>query len=174
MAWHWWSTLLGNGIYTKNVGGAMYIVSSKGIEALKKLEEFRGSAYKDSGGKLTIGYGHLIKQTEKFTKLTEVEAVALLRSDIKSFEDTVNTAVHVPLLAYQFDALVIFAFNIGGAAFSGSTLVKLLNAGRYNEAAAQFARWNKILNATTGVLEPCRGLTNRRKCELSIYQGVYP
>ena len=34
--------------------------SDKGISLLKTLEGFRGKPYPDSGGKMTVGYGHLI------------------------------------------------------------------------------------------------------------------
>ena len=34
--------------------------SDKGIALLKQLEGFRAKPYADSGGKMTVGYGHLM------------------------------------------------------------------------------------------------------------------
>ena len=46
-----------------------------------------------------------------------------------------------PLNQNQFDALVSLSYNIGTSAFSGSTLVKKLNANDYHGAADQFDVW---------------------------------
>jgi lysozyme len=58
-------------------------------------------------------------------------------------ETTVNNLVKVPLTQNQFDALVSFVFNIGGGAFSKSTLLRKLNEKDYAGAADQFLVWVK-------------------------------
>ena len=59
----------------------------------------------------------------------------------------------------EFDALVDFAFNCGCGAFAGSTLLKLLNAGDYPGAAAQFDVWDHASGKVVA------GLLRRREAE---------
>lgn len=80
----------------------------------KLLEEFEGkcnAVYKDSAGHKTIGIGHLIKEGERFTTLTDVECYELLRKDVAIAVDDVNRMVKVELTQNQFDALVCLVFN---------------------------------------------------------------
>jgi lysozyme len=53
----------------------------------------------------------------------------------------VNKLVHFSLTQQQFDALVDLTFNAGAGSFDHSTLLKLVNAGDYAGAAAQFGDW---------------------------------
>ncbi len=71
--------------------------------------------------------------------------------------------VKVPLTANQLGALTSFAYNLGSGALASSTLLKLLNAGDYAGAAAQFARWNKARGKTLA------GLTKRRAAEAALF-----
>jgi hypothetical protein len=50
-------------------------------------------------------------------------------------------AVRVPLRQHEVDALGPFAYNVGGHNAAKSTVVKELNAGRFENAAAAFAMW---------------------------------
>jgi lysozyme len=63
----------------------------------------------------------------------------------------------------QFDALVSFAYNIGGPHFEGSTLLQVLNQGNYYAVPGQMLRWNRA----GGVVVP--GLTNRRRDEGALF-----
>lgn len=74
-----------------------------------------------------------------------------------------RSLVKVPLTAHQMGALVSFAYNVGMGALGSSTLLRLLNAGQYDAAAKQFARWNK---AGGRVLA---GLTRRRAAEAALF-----
>ena len=78
--------------------------------------------------------------------------------------DAVNDAVEVPLNQDQFDALVSFVFNVGAGAFEGSTLLRLLNEGRYRDVPKQLDRWVKADGRTL------EGLVRRRKQKES-YSG---
>lgn len=69
----------------------------------------------------------------------------------------------MPLIQYQFDALVSLAFNIGEGAFRRSTLLKLLNRGDYKGASEQFLVWK---NAGGRPI-----LLNRRKREKALFDG---
>ncbi len=119
--------------------------SADGIEHIKEFEGFRSKRYLCPANKWTIGYGHVIVDSERATlwdaDLTEEQATKLLMKDLVRFEDAVLAMVAVPLTQGQFDALVSFAYNLGEAKLRSSTLLKLLNAGDYDGARKQINRW---------------------------------
>jgi len=142
-------------------------LSSGGRLLLEQLEGKRSTMYIDSAGHPTIGIGHLILPTEVWMKtatLTDAQIYDLLAKDIRRFEIAVSNAITVPLCESQFDALVIFAFNIGTGAFRDSTLVQRINSGASpDEIAYQWKRWNKAGGQVT------QGLSNRRQAEVDLY-----
>ena len=119
--------------------------SASGIAHIKEFEGFRSKLYLCPANKPTIGYGHVIVDSERATlwgaDLTEEQATKLLMKDLVRFEDAVLAMVAVPLTQGQFDALVSFAYNLGEAKLRSSTLLKLLNAGDYDGARKQINRW---------------------------------
>lgn len=119
--------------------------SANGIAHIKEFEGFRAKRYLCPAGKWTIGYGHVIVDSERITlwnaELTEEQATKLLIKDLDRFESAVRSMVTVPLTQGQFDALVSFAYNLGEAKLRSSTLLKLLNAGDYDGARKQINRW---------------------------------
>ncbi|MFK9512027.1 lysozyme, partial [Escherichia coli] len=74
---------------------------------------------------------------------SQAQADAWAVEEYDAFEARVRRIVTVPLTANQLGALVSFAYNLGTGALASSTLLRLLNAGDYKGAAAQFARWNR-------------------------------
>ena len=141
--------------------GEMHI-SEKGLSLIKRWEGFRAKAYRDPVGIWTIGYGH-IKGVRPGDYMTEPQALALLREEVKEYEEPVRRAVAVDLNQNQFDALVSFTYNVGAGAFSQSTLLGLLNQGRYKAAANQFLRWVK------GGGRTLPGLVSRRQDERELF-----
>jgi lysozyme len=137
--------------------------SSAGRAAIAQREGNILTAYKDSGGVLTIGVGHTSAagppKVKAGMRITAAESDAILARDLADVERTVNSKVKVPLTQSQFDALVSLVFNIGGGAFASSTLLRKLNAGDYDGAADQFLRWNKVKGRVI------KGLTTRRIAE---------
>lgn len=138
--------------------------SKKGISLIKYYEGFRNSAYYDAVGVPTIGYG-TTAGVRMGTKITEKEGEALLQADVRRFENDVNRLVKVSLTQTQFDAVVSFVYNLGPTNFAGSTLLKLINQGRFDLAKDQFIRWNK---AGGKVLS---GLTKRRTSEATLFES---
>ncbi len=65
------------------------IVQSE-ITQLVEDEGYRPKPYKDSLGKLTIGFGHLIKEGETFDDLTPHKAVEMLRKDYANASEDVE------------------------------------------------------------------------------------
>lgn len=145
----------------------MMKLSKRGLELLKQFEGLRLKPYKDQAGKLTIGYGHLILPGESFADgVTEQEAEALLRRDVARFEAAV--AKMAPgVKQCEFDALVIFSFNIGEHALKNSTLLKKVKEKDEIGTAQEFMRW---INAGG---KPSRGLLRRRLAEAQLYLGEW-
>lgn len=141
-------------------------ISKQGLELIKKFEGLHLTAYLDPVGIPTIGYGTIIiegKPVKMGTTITEELAEKYLFDDVQKFENYVNQLVNVPLSQEQFDALVSFTYNLGPTNLKRSTLLRMLNQGRYEEAQPQFLRWNR---AGGKVL---RGLTRRRLAEAALF-----
>jgi len=107
-------------------------------------EQFEGcslTAYQDSGGVWTLGYGHTAGVAQGMT-CTQAQAEAWLTQDIQWAVAVVNNLVTVQLTQGEFDALVDFVFNVGSGNFASSTMLRMLDAGNFAGAADQFARWD--------------------------------
>ncbi len=138
-------------------------VSEAGIRFVASWEGWRASAYRDVGGKLTIGYGHLVKPGELFGTLSEDEGRALLRADLAIAETAVN-ALGVELTQPQFDALVSFAFNLGaGILNKGHTLADALRHGA-DDAADAFVLYDHVNGVENA------GLKARRLAEKALFE----
>lgn len=120
-------------------------------DAVKLAEEFEGfsaTPYRDSAGVWTIGYGSTRDQlghpvTAHTPAVTRVIAEGLMRRDLTTAATVVSNEVRVPLTEEERAALVSFIYNVGQGNFHASTLLRKLNAGDYEGAADQFARWNQ-------------------------------
>lgn len=147
--------------------GGKYTLSPNGMELLAQFEGLRLEAYLDSANIPTIGYGTIKypsgKRVKMGDKITKAQALEYKKHDLKEFENTVNSAVKVPLTQNQYDALVSLSYNIGSGAFKGSTLLKKLNQGDYKGAADAFLSW---VNAGG---KKVQGLVNRRKKERELF-----
>ncbi len=137
-------------------------ISDAGLQLIMESEGLRLKAYQDSVGVWTIGYGST-RGVMPDEIITQADAEDRLRRDVQDAEDCVNKHVTVALTQGQFDALTSFIFNLGCGAFSGSTLLRDLNAGEYQGAADQFGRW---VHAGTDVLP---GLVKRRAKEREMF-----
>ena len=139
-------------------------ISNQGLALIKSFEGFRPFVYKDTAGFPTIGYGHKLKPGESFPSgVTDAEATNLLHTDVATAERAVNTLAKVPLTQGQFDGLCSFTYNLGSGTLERSTLLKLLNEGKYDEASAQFVLWDHA----GGVVS--EGLLRRREAERVLF-----
>ena len=134
-----------------------------GTQLIKDSEGCKLKAYKCPAGIWTIGYGHTGPDVYAGKVITQQEAEVILENDLKKFVDGVDQLVTVQLTKNQLGALVSFAFNVGLGALKNSTLLKILNQGRYADAAEQFLRWNKAGG------KELPGLTKRREAERSLF-----
>ena len=142
-------------------------ISESGIALLKRFEGLELEAYQDIAGIWTIGYGHTGPDVQPGMRITEREAEALLRRDLKSRENAVERLVNVPLNQNEFDALVSFVYNVGAEAFRRSTALRRLNRGARLAAAEALTWWNKA--TVNGVLREVLGLTRRRAAEKALF-----
>lgn len=110
------------------------------INRLKRFEQLRLTAYQDSKGVWTIGYGHT-SGVRKGDRISEQRAEELLRGDLSTAEKFVGTIKEVDTQG-KYDALVDFAFNCGVANLKSSTLLRLIRqGGKTWEIQEQFLRW---------------------------------
>ncbi len=156
-------------------------MSEKGKQLLTKWEGSEANVYLDSAGLKTIGVGHLLTKDELASGKIVINGVAvryadglsdqqildLLGQDLARFEKAVNDGVKVALKQYQFDALTSFSFNVGTGSFQSSSLLKVLNQGKYNEVPDQLRRW--VYSGGQKV----QGLVNRRENEIKLWNGEF-
>ncbi len=154
-------------------------ISEHGKKKIREWEGSRARPYRDAGGKLTIGVGHLLTKSELSSGkiwiqgqaapyaagLSDQQIMDLLGRDLTGAVQAVNDGVEVELSQNQFDALVSFCFNVGGSAFKNSTLLRLLNQGVYGEVPAQLRRWVRCNGKVA------QGLVSRREHELELWQS---
>jgi lysozyme len=141
-------------------------LSAQGLQLIKQQEGFRSRTYLDVAGFPTIGYGHRLIHPDSFPDgIDDAQATEILAADVRDAEQAVGRLVKVTLTQGQFDALVDFCFNLGSGRLASSTLLKLLNAGRYAEAAEQLLRWDQAGG------KECPALKARREAELALWQG---
>ena len=138
--------------------------SAEGIALIKKFEGCELKAYQCSAGVWTIGYGHT-KDVEEGDTISKDQAEEMLVEELHEYENYVNEYVNVALSLNQFDALVSWVYNLGPANLKASTMLKVLNDGKYEDVPYQMKRWNK---AGGKVLD---GLVRRREAEALLYQG---
>jgi lysozyme len=143
----------------------MQKISQRGISLLRKFEGLSLYPYNCPAGKRTIGYGHVIlpSETHLLNSISANEAELLLRADIEPIESAFKNILRCKLTQNQFDALGCLVFNIGIQAFQHSSLLRLLNLGKTEQAGKQFGRWIY----TKG--KPLNGLIKRRAEELKLF-----
>jgi lysozyme len=139
--------------------------SSAGLALTRSFEGLRLEAYQDSGGVWTIGYGHTGPEVRAGLRISEAQSEALLREDLAAAVNCVRQAVREPLAQHQFDALADFCFNAGRGNFLRSTLLRDVNLGEFESAAAQFGLW---VHAGGKVIP---GLVRRRAAEAALFSG---
>ncbi len=135
-------------------------MSGQGLALLIEREGKRNQAYRDSKGIWTIGVGHTGPDVHEGLVWLDQQVAEALRRDLAWAEAAVNNGVHGALEQFEFDALVSFIFNIGAGQWASSTLLRLINEGDMDGAAAQFDRWHipaEIASRRNGEREQFKG-----------------
>lgn len=144
-----------------------YTPSSDAINLIKQYEGLRLTAYQDSVGIWTIGYGTTtingVAVYEGQT-ITQAQADEYLLDHIENnVSPIINTKVKAPITQSMYDALCCFTYNLGSGNLSKSTLLKELNTTKYLDTATSFLDYNKA----GGVV--LAGLTKRRSAEKDLF-----
>lgn len=137
-------------------------LSLAGVGFIQSWEGTERVAYLDSVGVPTICTGST-KGVYVGQKATLGECEHRLIEDTTYAGKAIQRCVRENITQGQYDALVSLAFNIGGGATCGSTLVRKLNQGDCRGAAEQFLRWDHAGG------KRLRGLTKRRTAEALLF-----
>lgn len=166
-------------------------LNKAGLELIKSFEGIMDGnpstvnldPYLDPVGIWTIGWGHAITYGISFLRgkkgkqiarslypggITLAQAEEMLRQDVFEVTLEVLYLVKVPITDNQFAALVSFTFNLGAGGLERSTLLRLVNQGKFQAASAEFRKWNKARNPK-GVLVRLGGLSRRRAAEMALF-----
>lgn len=152
-------------------------LGEKGEKLIKYFESCRLEAYQDTKKVWTIGWGNT--SYENGTRVKEGDKVSQWRADelfrriSQKFVNEVNFLTKgIQLQQHQFDALVSFAYNVGGdidkdkmaEGLGDSTLLRLIVENTEHPGIpAEFGKWNKSGKKVLA------GLTRRRKAEAHLY-----
>lgn len=115
-------------------------------------------------GHPTQGYGLLVKDL-KVPPITKDMALIQFKAAIPRY---IKSALQYSpkLTGSQLVALVSFIFNLGPAAYAGSTLRKKVNIGDWEAAAKEIMKWKH--GRVNGKLTVLNGLVKRRAAEAAL------
>lgn len=134
--------------------------SRQGQEVTEGFESCVLLPYQDEAGVWTDGYGNTHGVVPNGPAISQEKAEADLLANVQTAVNAVNRAVTIDTLTQgQFDALVDFTFNEGVHALQTSTLLRYVNAGNFEAADLEFARWNIAGGHVSN------GLVRRRKAD---------
>ncbi len=136
---------------------------------LMKQEGLSLKAYWDEDA-WRIGYGTAVPGIGPASTTTPEQARLWLGETLDTLAAEITGQLRVPVAQYQFDALGSFVYNIGIGRFMHSTMLRLLNEGKYDEAANEFPRWVYVRNPS-GEPVISSDLQKRRELEQSIFLG---
>ena len=140
-------------------------ISEDGLELIKKFEGCETTAYQDSVGVWTIGFGHT-KGVEEGQTCSIEDAESMLADEMDEYEGYINNMVKVDLQQHEFDSLVAWVYNLGPTNLSESTMLKVLNGGQFDRVPDEMNRWTR---AGGEILE---GLVRRRQAESLMFQNL--
>jgi lysozyme len=103
-------------------------------------EGFIPTAYQDTGGVWTIGYGET-ENVRPGQTTTPQRALIKLQVTVDANAQGVVSCIKVPLYQNEFDAYVDLAYNVGVPAFCNSVIAKKANAGDYEGACKAIEGW---------------------------------
>lgn len=148
------------------------------VELRKVLNARKPGWEKFSGAPWTVGWGstgvdpfNLDKDGKPTpigpnTKWTQEQADKKKADDLEVFCNSVSKLLKVQVNDNQFSALVSFAYNVGANNLKKSTLLRLVNQGKFADAAEEFLKWTKARG------KELPGLVRRREAERRLFLSV--
>jgi len=150
---------------------ANFRADSSTMTLLKQEEGFRSRAYWDES-QWSIGYGSgtLLngQRVKEGDTITQSDALILLERLINNeYGATVNRVITSNINRNQWNALTSLCYNIGVGGFSGSTVVRRVNANPndFDGIADAFRMWKN----SNGRVNPV--LVSRREREIKVYMN---
>ncbi|KAK2955976.1 putative glycoside hydrolase family 25 [Blattamonas nauphoetae] len=140
-------------------------LSQNGLNLIKQFEGVRLSCYHLGDGACTVGYGHTRPLSQcpgaGSLRISQAQADQYLRDDVARFENAVSNFFTRNLNQNQFDALVSFAYNLGGGKFA-------------NDGWNRNASDAQITGLMIQYVNPKQfrvGLTRRRQAEIALFNS---
>lgn len=137
--------------------------SPRCFSIIREFEGCRLESYEDVAGTWTVGYGQTGPGIVEGTRISKGVAEAMLKDTLSHLGDDLFALVGWRLNQNQYDALISFCYNVGLAAFKGSTMLKKILAYDIPGAAEEFLMWDHA----AGKVIP--GLTKRRQAEKMLF-----
>lgn len=144
------------------------------VDFIADHEGCRLTAYQDSVGVWTIGYGHAGLEVHGGLRITLEQAKAILKLDLaiagKRLAGIVRSEVIAALTDNQYAALISFVFNVGANA--SWTIWKRLNTRQFDQVPLEMAKF--VNGRVNGKLVKIAGLVNRRAAEVKLWSTAEP
>ena len=118
------------------------VVTSAMIGMATQLEGERPTPYDDMVGVYTVCMGHTGRDIVPGHTYTHTECVAMLQRDLAAHGAAALNCINVKINPNEYAAYTLFAYNVGSAAFCGSTLLRRLNAGDHLGACDGLLAWD--------------------------------
>lgn len=161
-SWSWYGF---DKIVRPKGGGTATSTGTNGLNLIKQFEGCRLTAYDIGDGKITIGWGHAENKGSTnlvagVTTWTQAQADKQLITDLKVYENAINSYFTRTFNQNQFDAMASFTYNLGAGIFAQDGWEK--NASN-SYITASFPNY---INKGSAFEE---GLKKRRQAEVNLF-----
>jgi len=147
----------------------MRAIPKAAIDFVAEHEGWRDTAYQDSVGVWTIGWGHTGPEVRAGLKINRAQGRVLLGQDLRvaaaRLENKIGAGVVADLTANQYAALLSFVFNLGTP---GTTIWKRLRARQFDQVPVEMMRFVYAGG------KKLRGLVARRAEEVKLWSADEP
>jgi lysozyme len=134
------------------------------LDFIKARERCRLTAYRDSGGVWTVGYGATGPGIAQGTRWTQEQADADLERRVAALATSVSVRTASALLTpQQTAALISFAYNVGVTAFGSSHVLAFALAKNWIAAVKALLTWDHVNGVES------QGLLKRRLYEAALF-----
>lgn len=125
-------------------------MNEKLIDLINEFEGCRTKAYLCPAGKWTIGYGVTGQDIKEGTEWSQEKCNQELLILAKKYENmALNSS---PILTVHSEsrraAIADFVYNLGIGNYNKSALKRLIDSGKWTEAAKEILQWDKVAGQT--------------------------
>lgn len=133
-------------------------VSALGLSALGFVSLISHEGYTDKavipvkGDRATVGFGSTFRDdgspVQMGDRITPQQAIKRSLTHIAKDETKLKLCITAPLYQHEYDTLVDHAYQYGVAATCSSSMVSLVNQGKYTEACHAYMNYKYMTSAT--------------------------